>query len=43
MKKTLLLIMLFTRLITLSQTECDNNVSTDPLAPLNPLNKIKKP
>jgi hypothetical protein len=43
MKKTLLLLMLFTRFITLSQTECDNNVSTDPLATLNPLNKIKKP
>jgi hypothetical protein len=35
MKKTLLLLMLFTRFITLSQTECDNNVSTNPLAPTN--------
>jgi hypothetical protein len=43
MKKILLVAMLFLRFITLSQTECDNNVSTDPLATLNPLNKIKKP
>ena len=35
MKKTLLLLMLFTRFITLSQTECDNNVSSNPLAPTN--------
>ena len=39
MKKTLLIAMLFIRFIILSQINCDNNVSTDPLATLNPLNK----
>jgi hypothetical protein len=35
MKKILLVAMLFMRFITLSQTNCDNKVSTDPLAPTN--------
>jgi hypothetical protein len=42
-KISILALFIFFLVIGYSQSNCDNKVSTDPLAPLNPLNKIKKP